>query len=144
MPGTSWPTPLRLLTTDTGLAPGDLPRIPFSTAPVAALAIEVARLRIGLSIANGDTEKLRGLLLARCASLGTSSCPAGPARGDAETGLACSPSESAVAEMRLKRSGVSTVVGVLERLEPSEELLGRRPGPLTMRDDADDDEGGVP
>ena len=29
MPGTSWPTPLRLLTTDTGLAPGDLPVFPF-------------------------------------------------------------------------------------------------------------------
>lgn len=134
---------VRAPTIDMGLAAGDRPRTPFSTAPVAALAIDVARLRIGLSTAEGEAEPPRSLLPGPCLERGTSSCLIAPARGGVETGLLCMPSDSAVAEMRLNRCGVAAAGGVLDKFEFIEELLERRLGPLATREDEDEDDGGV-
>ncbi len=42
--------------------------------------------------------------------------------------------------MRLRRCGVAAAGGVFDRLEPTEELLDKRLGPLATRED--DDEAG--
>ena len=45
--------------------------------------------------------------------------------------------------MRLNRCGVPAAGGVLGKLDPIDEELDRRLGPLAMREDEEDDDGGV-
>ena len=142
MPDTSRPpTALRAPTIEIGLVAGDRPRTPFSTAPVAALAIDVARFRIGVSIADGDTEPANGLLPACCVVVGTCNCLEMPERGGVETALFCKASESAAASILRSRWRVPAAGGVLGRFDPIEELLDNRLGPLAPREEDDDDEG---
>ncbi len=115
----------------------------FLHGPCAALAIDVARLRIGLSTAEGETGPLRSLPAAPGFERGTSSCLATAALGGVETSLLFMPATLQSLKMRLNRCGVVAAGGVLDRCEVIEELLDKRLGPLATRDDDDDDDGGV-
>jgi hypothetical protein len=105
--------------------------MPVSTAPVAKLAVDVARFLTGVSgaAARAAPEALpsRSTFSDRASPNGLADC------NGVEGQRVCMAKDSAVAETRRRRLLLGNGGGVLERLDPTDELEGKWLGPLVMR-----------